>query len=131
MGSWKMESSEGFDKIMERLGVNFITRKAGNLMRPTLVVQDLGNGCYCMRSESTVKTTECTFRVGEKFKETTPDGRVVTSLITLENGVMKQDQVDDKKTTHIERVIDGDKLTTVSDDVHIFLKAAFIFLSDR
>nr|AAK51437.1 fatty acid binding protein [Echinococcus granulosus] len=108
--TWKMEKSEGFDKIMERLGVDFVTRKMGNLVKPNLIVTDLGGGKYKMRSESTFKTTECSFKLGEKFKEVTPDSREVTSLITVENGVMKHEQDDKTKVTYIERVVEGNEL---------------------
>ncbi|KAH9279083.1 Fatty acid-binding -like protein 1 [Echinococcus granulosus] len=110
LGTWKMEKSEGFDKIMERLGVDFVTRKMGNLVKPNLIVTDLGGGKYKMRSESTFKTTECSFKLGEKFKEVTPDSREVTSLITVENGVMKHEQDDKTKVTYIERVVEGNEL---------------------
>lgn len=120
-----MEKSEGFDKIMERLGVDFVTRKMGNLMKPSLIVSDLGDGKYKMRSESKFKTTEFTFKLGEKFKETTPDSREVMSLITLENGVLKQEQVGKDKTTYIDRVIEGNELKAVGA---IFERHKAIFL---
>ncbi|VUZ52025.1 unnamed protein product [Hymenolepis diminuta] len=113
LGTWKIEKSEGFDDIMERLGVNFITRKAGNKMKPNWIVKDLGDGRYLMRSESIIKTTEFTFRIGEEFQEKTPDGREVMSTITFDGSVMKQVQVGEKKTTYIERSISGNTLTTI------------------
>ncbi|MTV28711.1 lipocalin/fatty-acid binding family protein, partial [Nitriliruptoraceae bacterium ZYF776] len=129
IGNWKMEKSEGFDKIMERLGVDFVTRKMGNLMKPSLIISDLGDGKYNMRSESKFKTTEFTFKLGEKFKEVTPDSREVMSLITVENGVLKQEQVGKGKTTYIDRVIEGNELkATVKVDelvcVRTYVKAA-------
>ncbi|VDO02701.1 unnamed protein product [Rodentolepis nana] len=113
LGTWKIEKSEGFDAIMERLGVNLLKRKAGNAMKPKWIVTDLGDGRYQMKSESVVKTTEFTFRVGEEFQETTPDGREVKSLITFDGPTMRQVQIGDGKTTQIDRSISGDKLTTV------------------
>lgn len=108
-----METSENFDKVMECLGVGYLTRKAGNVMKPNFIVKDLGDGRYQLKSESTFKTTESTFRIGEEFPETTPDGREVKSTITIEGGVMKQVQKGDKKDTFIDRVVEGNTLKTV------------------
>ncbi len=112
LGSWKMETSEGFNEIMQRLGVGFISRKAGNSMKPTVTVTKLDDEKYRMKSASTFKTTEFTFTLGEEFEETTPDGRKVKSTITMDGNVMKQVQVADK-TTYIDRSIEGDMMKTV------------------
>lgn len=114
IGTWKIESSEGFDEIMKRLGVNAVTRTAGNAMKPKWIVTDLGDGNYNMKSESIVKTTEFNFRLGEEFDETTPDGRKVKSTVYLEGPVLKQTQVGDGKTTYIDRSVNDNTLTTVS-----------------
>ncbi|CDS38171.1 Fatty acid-binding -like protein 2 [Echinococcus granulosus] len=117
IGTWKMEKSEGFDKIMERLGVDYFTRKMGNMMKPNLIISDLGDGRYNMRSESKFKTSEFSFKLGEQFKEVTPDSREVMSMLTVEDGVLKQEQVGKDKTTYIDRVVDGNELrATVKAD---------------
>nr|CDS27708.1 fatty acid binding protein FABP2 [Hymenolepis microstoma] len=119
LGKWKMEKSEGFEEVMKCLGVGYLTRKLGNTVKPNLIVEDLGDGRYRMKSESTVKTTEATFRLGEEFTETTPDGREVKSTVTIEDGVMKHVQRGDGKVTYIERVVEGNtmKTTVKVDDV--------------
>uniref|UniRef100_A0A0X3PUC2 Fatty acid-binding protein homolog 1 n=1 Tax=Schistocephalus solidus TaxID=70667 RepID=A0A0X3PUC2_SCHSO len=115
LGSWKLDHSEGFDEVMSRLGVNFVTRKAGNTLKPTVTVTKEGDH-YKMVTASTFKTCQFEFKLGEPFEETTLDGRKVTSTVTLEGDVMKQVQVGDK-TTEIERRIDGDHMkTTVKVD---------------
>lgn len=112
IGSWKLETSEGFDEIMQRLGVGFLLRKAGNAMKPTVTISKTGDDTYSMKTASTFKTTEFTFKLGEPFEETTPDGRVVKSTINMDESVMNQIQVSDK-TTYITRVIDEDLMKTV------------------
>ncbi|BHF80418.1 Lipocalin / cytosolic fatty-acid binding protein [Sparganum proliferum] len=97
LGSWKLDHSDGFDEVMGRLGVNFVVRKAGNTLKPTLTITKDGDR-YKMVSSSTFKTTQFEFKMGEPFEETTPDGRKV--------------QVGDK-TTEIERMIEGDRLKTI------------------
>ncbi|VDM00488.1 unnamed protein product [Schistocephalus solidus] len=115
LGSFKLQTSEGFDEVMARLGVGFITRKAGNAMKPTLTISKTGDK-YTMKTTSTFKTCEFTFTLGEPFQEVTPDGRTVESTITMDGNVMNQVQVGDK-TTYITRTLDGDTLkTTVKVD---------------
>nr|ABO93626.3 fatty acid binding protein a [Mesocestoides vogae] len=118
LGSWKLEKSKHFDEVMQKLGVGFLTRQAGKLAKPTLIVSCLGDGKYKMRSESTFKNTEFEFKLGEEFKEETPDGRTVQSTITLDGDTLKQVQVGEK-TTYIDRVIEGNELKTIVkvDDV--------------
>ncbi|KAL7053849.1 hypothetical protein AAHC03_026773 [Spirometra sp. Aus1] len=111
LGSFKLQTSEGFDEVMARLGVGFITRKAGNAMKPTLTISKNGDK-YTMKSSSTFKTSEFTFHLGEPFEEVTPDGRTVESTITMDGDVMKQVQVGDK-TTYITRTLDGNMLKTI------------------
>nr|ABO93625.3 fatty acid binding protein b [Mesocestoides vogae] len=116
LGSWKLSKSEGFDEVMRHLGVNFIARKAGNTLKPTVTITSVGDGRYHMKLESTFKNTEFTFKLGEECDEVTADGRKVKSTITMDGSTMKHVQVGEK-TTHIERVIEGDKmLTTVTVD---------------
>ncbi|BHF79988.1 Lipocalin / cytosolic fatty-acid binding protein [Sparganum proliferum] len=111
LGSWKLDHSDGFDEVMGRLGVNFVVRKAGNTLKPTLTITKDGDR-YKMVSSSTFKTTQFEFKLGEPFEETTPDGRKVKSTITMDGNTMKQVQVGDK-TTEIERMIEGDHLKTI------------------
>ncbi|VDD78936.1 unnamed protein product [Mesocestoides corti] len=112
LGSWQLETSENFDNVMKELGVGFLTRQVCNNSRPTYIVSSLGKGKYKMRSESTFKTTEFEFKLGEEFTEETPDGRTVKSTITIKGGTLKQVQVGEK-TTYIDRVVEGNKLKTV------------------
>ncbi|VDM35194.1 unnamed protein product [Hydatigera taeniaeformis] len=113
IGTWKNESSEDFDKIMERLKVNPELRKMGNTIKPNFIISDMGGGKYNMRLESSVKIIDTTFKLGEKFKEVTPDSREVTSLITLDHNVLKQEQVGPDRTVYIDREVDGNTMKMI------------------
>merc|ERR1719242_339378 len=39
-----------------------------------------------IKTSTTLKTMELKFKIGEPFDETTPDGREVTAVCTLEDG---------------------------------------------
>lgn len=55
--------------------MGFATRQMGNMAKPNLVISVGDDGLISMKSESTFKTTEIKFKLGEEFEETTADGR--------------------------------------------------------
>ena len=124
LGTWKMTSSEGFDAVMTRLGVDFLTRKAGNLVKPvvkiTEVQDDAPPGTYRIKTINTFRTTEVQFQLQEPFLETTAEGRKVKTVISLEKGdtdgdwILKQCQVGDKVTEIERRLENPDVMQTVS-----------------
>ncbi|XP_029307206.1 fatty acid binding protein 4b [Cottoperca gobio] len=119
VGTWTLVSSENFEEYMKAIGVGFATRQMGNLAKPNLVINVDDAGIISMTSETTFKTTEIKFKLGEEFDETTADGRNTKTIVTLDNGKLVQQQTwDDKKTTLEREIIDG-KLTAkcVMDDV--------------
>uniref|UniRef100_A0A3P9KVY6 Fatty acid binding protein 11b n=1 Tax=Oryzias latipes TaxID=8090 RepID=A0A3P9KVY6_ORYLA len=95
-------------------GMGFATRQMGNITKPNLVIQVGADGLISMKAESTFKTTEIKFRLGEEFDETTVDGRNVKSTFTLDNGKLVQKQNWDGKTSTLEREIQDGKLIAVS-----------------
>ncbi|XP_070822090.1 fatty acid binding protein 4b [Chaetodon trifascialis] len=119
VGTWTLTASENFDEYMKALGVGFATRQMGNMAKPNLVISVDNAGLISMKSESTFKTTEITFKVNEEFDETTADGRKTKTIITFENGKLLQTQSWDGKKTTLEREIQDGKLTAkcIMDDV--------------
>ena len=125
LGSWKMTSSDGFDAVMERLGVDFITRKTGNLIKPVIKLTEVQDadmpGTYNLKTINTLRTTEVQFRLQEPFLETTVDGRKVKSVITLERAdvegdyILKQCQVGDKVAEIERRLESPDIMQTVRE----------------
>lgn len=115
IGSWKLESSDNFDAIMKELGINAVKRAAGNTVKPTHIFEDLDDGKYCYKTQSSFKNTQCIFKLGEEFDEETSDGRHLKSTITIDSGVMKQVQTGEGHTTYVDRSIEGDLMKTVSD----------------
>uniref|UniRef100_A0A8C7XIR8 Cellular retinoic acid-binding protein 1 n=1 Tax=Oryzias sinensis TaxID=183150 RepID=A0A8C7XIR8_9TELE len=117
-GTWTLASSENFDDYMKAVGMGFATRQMGNITKPNLVIQVGADGLISMKAESTFKTTEIKFRLGEEFDETTVDGRNVKSTFTLDNGKLVQKQNWDGKTSTLEREIqDGKLIKCIMDDV--------------
>ena len=112
-GTWKLVSSENFDDYMKEVGVGFATRKVAGMAKPTLIISVNGD-VVTIRSESTFKNTEISFKLDQEFDEVTPDDRKVKSIINLDEGALVQVQNWDGKSTTIKRKLVDDKMVLVS-----------------
>ena len=112
-GTWKLVSSENFDDYMKEVGVGFATRKVAGMAKPTLIISVNGD-VATIRSESTFKNTEISFKLDQEFDEVTPDDRKVKSIINLDEGALVQVQNWDGKSTTIKRKLVDDKMVLVS-----------------
>ncbi|XP_058899587.1 myelin P2 protein [Kogia breviceps] len=107
LGTWKLVSSENFDDYMKALGVGLATRKLGDLAKPRVIISKKGD-IITIRTESTFKDTEISFKLGQEFEETTADNRKTKSVVTLARGSLNQVQKWDGKETTIKRkLVDG------------------------
>ncbi|EHB06308.1 Fatty acid-binding protein, adipocyte [Heterocephalus glaber] len=109
VGTWKLTSSENFDDYMKEVGVGFATRKVAGMAKPCMIISINGD-VVTIRTESTFKNTEMSFKLDQEFDEVTADDRKVKSIITLEAGALVQVQKWDGKSTTITRRREGDKL---------------------
>ena len=62
-------------------GVGILKRNLAATAKPSYNIIDEGDGLYNLRTETTFKTTDLRFRVGEEFVEMTGDGRKITVCI--------------------------------------------------
>ncbi|TNN02731.1 cellular retinoic acid-binding protein 2-like [Takifugu rubripes] len=80
-GTWEMKSSENFDELLKKLGVNVMMRviavKAAS--KPLVEITQDGE-TLSIKTSTTVRTTHITFTVGQEFNEATVDGRPCTSF---------------------------------------------------
>ncbi|XP_060631517.2 fatty acid-binding protein 5-like [Anolis sagrei] len=110
LGRWRLANSEGFDEYMKMLGVSMPMRKLGAMAKPDVIISKDGDK-FTVKTESTFKTSEFSFILGETFDEDTIDGRKTQTLITLDdNNVLTQKQEWDGKETTITRKIEDGKL---------------------
>ncbi|KAJ6652431.1 hypothetical protein lerEdw1_011549 [Lerista edwardsae] len=86
-GNWRMKSSENFEELLKALGVNVMLRKiaVAAASKPAVEIRQEGDSFY-IRTSTTVRTTEISFKVGEEFEEQTVDGRPCKSLVKWESG---------------------------------------------
>nr|XP_056709708.1 cellular retinoic acid-binding protein 2 [Euleptes europaea]XP_056709709.1 cellular retinoic acid-binding protein 2 [Euleptes europaea]XP_056709710.1 cellular retinoic acid-binding protein 2 [Euleptes europaea] len=85
-GHWKMRSSENFEELLKALGVNVMLRKiaVAAASKPSVEIKQDGERFY-IKTSTTVRTTEISFKVGEEFEEQTVDGRPCKSLAKWES----------------------------------------------
>ncbi|XP_013920449.1 PREDICTED: fatty acid-binding protein, adipocyte-like isoform X1 [Thamnophis sirtalis] len=101
----KREQKEGRIRILA--GVGFATRKIAGVAKPNIIITCNGD-VITIKTESSFKNTEISFKLKEEFDETTADDRKVKSVVTLDNGSLNQVQKWDGKETVIKRkIVDG------------------------
>ncbi|XP_069032220.1 fatty acid-binding protein, heart [Embiotoca jacksoni] len=110
VGTWNLKDSEKFDEYMKELGVGFATRKVGNMTKPTTIISVDGD-MVTVKTQSTIKNTELSFKLAEEFDETTADDRKVKSIVTIDDGKMVHIQRWDGKETSLVREVSGNGLT--------------------
>ncbi|XP_018603421.1 fatty acid-binding protein, heart [Scleropages formosus] len=110
VGTWNLKESKNFDEYMKALGVGFATRQMGSMTKPTTIISVDGD-TVTLRTQSTFKTTEIKFKLGEEFDETTADDRKVKSTVTLDGNKLIHMQKWDGKETTLVREVNGSSLT--------------------
>ncbi|XP_026113129.1 fatty acid binding protein 7, brain, a [Carassius auratus] len=112
--TWKLVDSQNFDEYMKSLGVGFATRQVGNVTKPTIVISHEDDKVV-IKTLSTFKNTEISFKLGEEFDETTADDRHVKSTVTLEGDNLVQVQKwDGKETKFVREIKDGKMIMTLT-----------------
>ncbi|NWX04816.1 FABP5 protein, partial [Caloenas nicobarica] len=108
LGKWCLISSEGFEEYMKELGVGMAMRKMGSMAKPDVYITKDGD-TVTVKTESTFKTSQFSFKIGEKFEENTLDGRKTQTLVNLkDDGSLVQEQEwDGKKTVIIRKLVNG------------------------
>ncbi|XP_010004789.1 PREDICTED: fatty acid-binding protein, epidermal-like, partial [Chaetura pelagica] len=91
-----------------RQGVGMAMRKMGSVAKPDVYIIKDGD-TVTVKTESTFKTSQFSFKLGEKFEENTLDGRKTQTLVSLkDDGSLIQEQGwDGKKTIITRKLVDG------------------------
>ncbi|XP_072303619.1 fatty acid-binding protein, heart [Eucyclogobius newberryi] len=112
IGTWNLKNSENFDEYMKALGVGFATRKIGSITKPTTIIS-LEGGVMTVKTQSSVKNTELSFKLDEEFDETTADDRKVKSIVKIDGGKLVHVQKWDGKETSLVREVKDKALTLI------------------
>ncbi|XP_058899585.1 fatty acid-binding protein 5 [Kogia breviceps] len=112
VGRWCLVESKGFDEYMKEIGVGMALRKMGSVAKPDCIITSDGKN-LTIRTESTLKTTQFSCILGEKFEETTADGRKTQTVCNFTDGALVQHQEWDGKESIITRKLEDGKLVVV------------------
>ncbi|NXB81211.1 FABPH protein, partial [Donacobius atricapilla] len=118
VGTWKLVDTSNFDEYMKapRAGssVGFATRQVAGFTKPTTIIE-LDGDKVTVKTQSTFKNTEITFKLGEEFDETTADDRHVKSVVTLDGGKLVHVQKwEGKETSLVRELKDGKLILTLT-----------------
>uniref|UniRef100_A0A8C3JBF5 Fatty acid binding protein 3 n=1 Tax=Calidris pygmaea TaxID=425635 RepID=A0A8C3JBF5_9CHAR len=95
--------------MCDPVGVGFATRQMAGLTKPTTIIEVEGDK-VTVKTQSTFKNTEISFKLGEEFDETTADDRHVKSVVTLDGGKLIHVQKWEGKETSLVRELKDGKL---------------------
>ncbi|XP_006753649.1 PREDICTED: fatty acid-binding protein, heart-like [Myotis davidii] len=106
-GTWKLVDSKNFDEYMKSIGVDFATRQVAIMIKPTTIFEINGD-MITLKTQSTFKNTEISFKLGEEFDETMADDRKVKSTVTLDGGKLVHVQKwNGQETKLVWELVDG------------------------
>ncbi|XP_044072209.1 retinoid-binding protein 7 [Siniperca chuatsi] len=110
-GTWDIGSNVNFEGYMVALGIDFATRKIASMLKPQKVIKQDGD-CFTIRTFTTFKNYECSFKIGEEFKEVTKgmDNRLCQTVVNWENDKLVCVQRGEKKNRGWTHWIQGDEL---------------------
>lgn len=97
---------------MKEVGVGMALRKMGAMAKPDCIITFDGKD-LTIKTESTLKTTQFSCNLGQKFEETTADGRKTQTVCDFTNGELVQHQEWDGKESTITRKVENGKLVVV------------------
>ncbi|XP_019325772.1 PREDICTED: putative fatty acid-binding protein 5-like protein 3 [Aptenodytes forsteri] len=89
-------------------GVGMAMRKMGSMAKPDVYIIKDGD-TITVKTESTFKTSQFSFKLGEKFEENTLDGRKTQTLVSLKDdgSLIQEQEWDGKKTIITRKLVDG------------------------
>nr|XP_055183120.1 fatty acid-binding protein 5-like [Nyctereutes procyonoides] len=86
-----------------------LLRKVGAMAKPDCIISSDGKN-LTIKTESTLKTTQFSCNLGEKFEETTADGRKTQTVCNFTDSALVQHQEWDGKESTITRKLEDGKL---------------------
>eukprot|EP00092_Neocalanus_flemingeri_P013450 GFUD01014502.1.p1 GENE.GFUD01014502.1~~GFUD01014502.1.p1 ORF type:complete len:159 (-),score=46.47 GFUD01014502.1:292-768(-) len=107
IGTFVLDTSEGFNVYMSALGVDFFTRTIACALTPTATNKQTSSGDITIDTSSTFKSTSVTFQLNTPFEESTADGRTVNTTAVLNGNKLVKTQVGEPISIETREFVDG------------------------
>ena len=98
---------------MSKIGVGWVLRKAGAAASSTTTISAEGDAVR-INIQSTVKSANQLYPIGQAVSETTMDGRNVQSTVTWDKDNLVKTEAWDGKTATLKYVTEGSTMTQVN-----------------
>ncbi|TKS71301.1 Retinoid-binding protein 7 [Collichthys lucidus] len=110
-GTWNIISNVNLEGYMVALGIDYAIRKIAPMLKPQKVIKQDGE-CFTIRTQTTFRSYECSFKVGEEFNEVTKgmDNRSCQTLVEWKGDKLVCVQKGQKKNRGWTHWIEGDEL---------------------
>ena len=100
LGTYRLDTSEGFEEFMGKLGVSPFWLLSDGVTKPVTVISYVVQlAQFKIETRTALKKTELVFKVNEDFIEITADGRRTTSRISVQGNEMIHVQKGEKTAT--------------------------------
>lgn len=86
LGSWKHESADNVDAYLKKSGIGMVLRTVAKAQKPVVKIT-LEDDVWHVFIESAFKNHDWSFKLGEKFKLTTIDGRVFWLVYNIQTSI--------------------------------------------
>ena len=116
-GTYQRISEENSEEFLKALNINFFLRKAATISIPQMEVTE-NDGIWTIKTSTILRAIVLNFRVGETFDDISPDGRKVSSLVTIDgNKIICIQTAKDKneKSTKSIREFEEDGCTVTTE----------------
>lgn len=106
---------------MSKIGVGWVLRKAGASTTSTTTLSQEGEGIR-IKIDSTLKSSNTLYPLGQKVSETTMDGRKVDSTVTLSGGQIVKTEAWDGNLATLKYTLQNDSMIQVLETSGIICK---------
>lgn len=117
LGTWTLVKEDGYDEYLQKLGVDFVTRNAEKMKKPSLTFARHSQRVdeYTMQKTKTAMGEDISFKLGVPYQDTIVHGYEVKSTITLiEPNELQTVQVGGPHNIIRTSQVEGDVMKVVS-----------------